>query len=230
MGTTFNLVNLIGGFYGKWSPVIWEATIETLQMVFISLSISILIGLPMGILLILTRPGKYFENALIFQTLNVIINIIRSIPFIILLVFMLPFTKLVVGTITGVKGVILPLVVYTAPYIARLMESSLLEVDRGVLEAYEAMGIKTRHIIWHVMLREARPTIILGITIAIISLIGATAMAGIVGAGGLGDLAYRFGFQRYEPDVMNATIIILIVLVQGIQSLGNFLAAKLKKD
>ena len=130
-------------------------------------------------LLILTRPGKYLENKFIFQTLNVIINIIRSIPFIILLVFMLPFTKWVVGTYVGVKGVIVPLVVYTAPYIARLMESSLLEVDRGVLEAYEAMGIKTRHIIWHVMLREARPTIILGLTIATISLIGATAMAGL---------------------------------------------------
>lgn len=230
MAASFSITDVVGGFFGKWSPVIWKATIETAQMVSISLAISIAIGLPLGILLILTRPGKYFENRFVFQTLNVIINIIRSIPFIILLVFMLPFTKWVVGTYVGVKGVIVPLVVYTAPYIARLMESSLLEVDRGVLEAYEAMGIKTRHIIWHVMLREARPTIILGLTIATISLIGATAMAGLVGAGGLGDLAYRFGFQRYEPEVMYATIILLIIIVQGIQSLGNFLAAKLKKD
>lgn len=230
MAAPFSVADFVGGFFGKWSPVIWKATIETAQMVSISLAISIAIGLPLGILLILTRPGKYLENKFIFQSLNVIINIIRSIPFIILLVFMLPFTKWVVGTYVGVKGVIVPLVVYTAPYIARLMESSLLEVDRGVLEAYEAMGIKTRHIIWHVMLREARPTIILGLTIATISLIGATAMAGLVGAGGLGDLAYRFGFQRYEPEVMYATIILLIIIVQGIQSFGNFLAAKLKKD
>src|SRR5690606_39976455 len=133
------------------------------------------------------------ENKVVYQILNLLINIVRSIPFIILLFFILPFTKLVVGTTIGVKGVIVPLVVYTAPYIARLMETSLLEVDKGIIEAYSAMGIKTRQIIWHVMLREARPGIILGLTIATIGLIGATAMAGLVGAGGLGDLAYRFG-------------------------------------
>lgn len=230
MTSTFSIVEFIVAFYERWGGIIWKSSIETAQMVSIALSISIVIGLPLGVLLILTRPGKSFENAFVYQTLNVFINIIRSIPFIILLFFILPFTKLIVGTSIGVKGVIVPLVVYTAPYIARLMESSLLEVDRGVLEAYEAMGIKTRHIIWRVMIREARPSIFLGLTIATIGLIGATAMAGLVGAGGLGDLAYRYGFQRYEPEVMYATIILLIILVQGIQSIGNFLAAKLKKD
>ncbi|MFA9557116.1 methionine ABC transporter permease [Evansella sp. AB-rgal1] len=217
-------------FYDRWNGVIWKATIETFQMVSISLAIAVLIGLPLGVLLVLTRPNKSMENKYVYQSLNVVINIVRSIPFIILLFAILPFTKLIVGTSIGVKGVIVPLVVYTAPYIARLMESALLEVDRGVLEAYEAMGIKTRDIIWHVMVREARPSIILGLTIAVIGLIGATAMAGLVGAGGLGDVAYRFGHLRYEPEIMYVTIVILIILIQGIQSIGNRLAAKVKKD
>ncbi len=189
-----------------------------------------MIGLPLGVLLVLTRPGKALDNKIIYNFLNVLINIIRSIPFIILLFFILPFTKLIVGTSIGVKGVIVPLVVYTAPYIARLMETALLEVDRGIIEAYEAMGIKTKHIIWHVLVREARSSIVLGLTIATIGLIGATAMAGLVGGGGLGDLAYRFGHLRYEVDVMYVTVILLIILVQGLQSLGNRLSAKLKKD
>lgn len=199
-------------------------------MVGISLGISILIGLPLGIMLVLTRPGKAFSNKYVFGILNIFINIVRSVPFIILLFFILPFTRFIVGTTIGVKGVIVPLVIYTAPYIARLMETALLEVDRGVLEAYEAMGMKTRHIIWHVLVRESRSSIILGLTIATISLIGATAMAGLVGGGGLGDLAYRYGHLRYEVDVMYVTVILLIILVQGLQSLGNRVAARLKKD
>ncbi|SEO14173.1 D-methionine transport system permease protein [Amphibacillus marinus] len=214
----------------RWGGLIWQATIETFQMVSISLIISIIIGLPLGILLVITRPNKSYNNKFIYQSLNIVINIIRSIPFIILLFTLLPFTRFIVGTSMGVRGVILPLVVFTAPYIARLMESALLEVDRGVLEAYEAMGIKTRDIIWHVMVREARPSIILGITIAVIGLIGATAMAGLVGAGGLGDVAYRFGHLRYEPEVMYVTIIILIIIIQAIQSIGNVLASRAKKD
>ncbi|GIM45354.1 ABC transporter permease [Collibacillus ludicampi] len=220
----------INEFLDLWGNSIWEASIQTFQMAGISLSISILIGLPLGILLVLTRPGARFENRWIYQVLNVIINMIRSIPFIILLFFILPFTKFLVGTSIGIKGAIVPLVVYTAPYIARLMETALLEVDRGVLEAFEAMGISTGKIIWHVMIREARPSIVLGLTIATIGLIGATAMAGLVGAGGLGDLAYRFGFLRYEVDVMYVTVALLIILVQGLQTVGNLLAARLKKD
>ncbi|WP_083855747.1 methionine ABC transporter permease [Amphibacillus jilinensis] len=199
-------------------------------MVSISLVISIIIGLPLGILLVLTRPGKSLDNKYLSGFLNVIINIIRSVPFIILLFTLLPFTRFIVGTSMGVRGVIVPLVVFTAPYIARLMESALLEVDKGVIEAYEAMGIRTRDIIWHVMVREAKPSIILGITIAVIGLIGATAMAGLVGAGGLGDVAYRFGHLRYEPVVMYATIVILIIIIQVIQTLGNQIAARAKKD
>ena len=220
----------ITAFFDNWGLEIWEAVIQTFQMVAIALSISILIGLPLGVLLTLSGPGKALENKILNQGLNLIINVIRSIPFIILLFFILPFTKFIAGTTIGVAGAIVPLVVYTAPYIARLMESSLLEVDRGVIEAYEAMGIKTRYIIWHVLIRESRSSIILGLTISTIGLIGATAMAGLVGAGGLGDLAYRYGHLRYEVDVMYVTVFILIILVQGIQTLGNRLSARLKKD
>lgn len=217
-------------FTDQWLPIIGKSIIETFQMVGISLFFSVLIGIPLGILIVLTRPGQALQNKFLYQLSNLVINIVRSIPFIILLFFILPFTKYIVGTTIGVKGVIVPLVIYTAPYIARLMESALLEVENGVVEAYTAMGIKTRSIIWHVLLREARPSIILGLTISTVSLIGATAMAGMVGAGGLGDLAYRFGHLRYEVDVMYATVLILIILVQSIQSIGNRLAARLKKD
>ncbi|QDQ01187.1 ABC transporter permease [Lysinibacillus fusiformis] len=220
----------IQNFFTDWSHIIGKSMIETFQMVGISLFFSILIGIPLGLLIVLTRPGQSFENKFLYQLFNLLINIVRSVPFIILLFFILPFTKLIVGTTIGVKGVIVPLVIYTAPYIARLMETALLEVDAGVVEAYTAMGIKRRHIIWHVLLREARPSIILGLTIATVGLIGATAMAGMVGAGGLGDLAYRYGHLRYEVDVMYVTVFILIILVQSIQSLGNRFAAKLKKD
>jgi len=223
-------VTQIQEFLDNWGEDIWIAILQTFQMTGISLGIAILIGLPLGILLVLTRPGKALSNKFVFGLLNIIINIIRSVPFIILLFFILPFTKFLVGTSIGVKGVIVPLVIYTAPYIARLMETALLEVDRGVIEAYEAMGIKTRHIIWHVLVRESRSSIVLGLTIATISLIGATAMAGLVGGGGLGDLAYRYGHLRYEVDVMYVTVILLIILVQGLQSLGNRLAAAMKKD
>lgn len=217
-------------FTNRWLSVLWKALIETFQMTTVSLLFSIVIGVSMGILLVLTRPGYLFENKWIYNILNIFVNIIRSIPFIILLFFILPFTKLIAGTIIGVKGVIVPLVVYTAPYIARLMESAILEVDPGVVEAYTAMGVKRRSIVWNVLLREARPSIILGLTIATIGLIGATAMAGLVGAGGLGDLAYRYGHIQYEVDIMYLTVFILVVIVQGIQMIGNYFSAKLKRD
>ena len=223
-------MNAEQSFFDKWSPIILEAVIETFQMTSISLVISIVLGVPLGLLLVLTRPGQSFENKWVYQISNLIINIIRSIPFIILLFFILPFTKFLVGTTIGVKGVIVPLVVYTAPYIARLMETALLEVSPGVVEAYTAMGVKRRHIIWNVLLREARSSIVLGLTIATVGLIGATAMAGLVGAGGLGDLAYRYGHIRFQVDVMYAAVFILIILVQIVQSIGNRVATKLKKD
>jgi D-methionine transport system permease protein len=198
-------------------------------MTGIALVISTLIGLPLGTFLVLTRPNGRLANRYFYGILSSVINVVRSIPFIILLFFILPFTRFIMGTTIGVQGVLLPLIVFTAPYIARLMESALLEVDRGVVEAYEAMGISTRKIIWYVLIREARSSIVLGLTIATIGLIGATAMAGLVGAGGLGDIAYQYGHLRFEPEVMYVTIFVLILLVQSIQSFGNRLAARLKK-
>ncbi|PAD40365.1 metal ABC transporter permease [Terribacillus sp. 7520-G] len=217
-------------FWTEWGTDITEAFWQTLLMTGISLAISIVIGLPLGILLVMTRKGGQAENRVFYSIVNTVINIIRSIPFIILLFLLLPLTRAVVGTTIGVQGVILPLVVYTAPYIARLMESALLEVNKGVIEAYESMGISTSKIIWSVIIREARSTMILGLTIATIGLIGATAMAGLVGAGGLGDLAYQYGHLRFEPEVMYVVIIILIILVQAMQTLGNVLARRLRKD
>ncbi|MCT4782370.1 MULTISPECIES: methionine ABC transporter permease [Exiguobacterium] len=216
-------------FWADWGDLIWTGTVQTLTMTGIALVISTLIGLPLGTLLVLTRPNGRLSNRYVYGALSSVINVVRSIPFIILLFFILPFTRFIMGTTIGVQGVLLPLIVFTAPYIARLMESALLEVDRGVVEAYEAMGISTRKIIWYVLIREARSSIVLGLTIATIGLIGATAMAGLVGAGGLGDIAYQYGHLRFEPEVMYVTIFVLILLVQSIQSFGNRLAARLKK-
>lgn len=220
----------MAAFYEQWGHVIWKSLGETLQMTSISLLLSVLIGIPLGLLIVLTRPGQLFENKVLYQVLNLVINVVRSIPFIILLFLILPFTKFIVGTTIGVQGVIVPLVVYTAPYLARLMETALLEVSPGVVEAYTAMGIKRRQIVFNVLLREARSAIVLGLTIATVGLVGATAMAGLVGAGGLGDLAYRFGHIRYQVDVMYAAVFILILLVQVIQSIGNRVASNLKRD
>lgn len=220
----------MAAFINEWGGTIWQAFIETMQMTVIALVLSILVGIPLGVLLILTRKGGQLENPGLYAILNAIINVIRSIPFIILLFLILPVTRLIAGTTIGVQGVILPLVVSCAPYVARLMESAMLEVDHGVIEAYQSMGISTTKIVWYVIIREARSPIILGLTIAAIGLIGETAMAGLVGAGGLGDLAYQFGYTRFQPDVMYAVIIVLIVIVQVIQSLGNAFARGLKKN
>lgn len=220
----------MSNFIQQWGDAIQEAFIQTLQMTLIALIISIIIGAPLAVLLILTRQNGQLENSTLYAALNAVINIIRSIPFIILLFLMLPLTRFVVGTTIGVRGVIFPLVVSCAPYIARLLESAMLEVNRGIIEAYQSMGISIPKIVWYVIIRETRAPIVLGLTIATIGLIGETAMAGMVGAGGLGDLAYQFGYTRFQPDVMYAVIIILIIMVQCIQSLGNAFARRLKKN
>ncbi|MGE5701233.1 MAG: methionine ABC transporter permease, partial [Clostridia bacterium] len=185
----------------------WQSIKETSAMVGYSLLISTIIGLFLGVVLVVTRPNHIYENRVIYGILNVIINILRSLPFIILMVAIIPFTKIIVGTTIGVKGAIVPLVVYTAPYIARLLESAMLEVDKGVIEAFQAMGATRNQIIFRVLLKESRPGLILGLTIATIGLIGASAMAGVVGAGGLGDVAIRYGYQRWEPTVMITCVI-----------------------
>lgn len=213
----------------EMSPLFTQSLYETLMMVGIALFIATIIGIPLGVLLVITRKDHLAPNKWIFLILNVLVNIVRSVPFIILIVAIIPFTEWVAGTAIGVKGAIVPLIVFTAPYIARLIETALLEVDRGIIEAYSAMGATRSQIILRIMLREARPGIVLCLTIATIGLIGATAMAGAVGAGGLGDLALRYGYQQWNLPVMFMTVLLLICLVQLIQSFGNWTAAKLKK-
>ena len=207
-----------------------EAFWETVSMVSISLLFAVIIGLPLGILLVVTRKGHLFENRLIFSILSTVVNIFRSIPFIILMVAIVPLTRLLVGSSIGTAAAVVPLVFYSGPYIARLIENSLLEVDSGVIEAAEAMGATPFQIIFRFLIPEALSSLILGITIATIGLIGASAMAGAVGGGGLGDLAITYGYQRFDTQVMVITVVILILMVQGMQTFGNILAKKIRRN
>ncbi|ELK45158.1 methionine ABC transporter permease [Halobacillus sp. ACCC02827] len=211
-------------------PKIWEATYQTLVMVGISLLAAALIGLPLGILLVVTRQGGLLQNKPFFNGLSAVVNFFRSIPFIILLVAILPFTRLLVGSSIGTAAAVVPLVIFSAPYIARLVESSLLEVKPGVIEAAEAMGATPWQIIRRVYIPEALSSIILNLTIATIGLVGASAMAGFVGGGGLGDLAISYGYQRFETDIMIATVLLLVLIVQLTQTVGNFISRKIRRQ
>lgn len=212
------------------SAQLLEALYQTLYMVSVALVIGSLIGIPLGILLVVTRTNGIWPNAIIHHVLNPIINILRSVPFIILLIAIVPFTKLLVGTSIGTTAAIVPLTVYVAPYIARLIENSLLEVDDGIIEAANAMGASPVQIIRYFLLPEALGSLILSITTAIIGLIGATAMAGTVGGGGIGDMALVYGYQRFDTLVILITVIVLVIIVQLIQSLGNVLARKVRRN
>ena len=212
------------------SSQLMQALYETLYMVTVSLIIGALIGIPLGILLVVTRKHGIWPNVVIHQILNPIINILRSIPFIILLIAIVPFTKLVAGTSIGTTAAIVPLTVYVAPYIARLVENSLLEVDDGIIEAAKAMGASPLQIIRHFLLPEALGSLVLAITTAIIGLIGSTAMAGAVGGGGIGDLALVYGYQRFDTLVIIITVVVLVIIVQIIQSLGNFISRIFRRN
>mgnify|MGYP001206621218 CR=1 FL=1 len=203
---------------------------ETIYMVVASTILATLIGLPLGIILTVTDKGQILENKGINAILGAIVNATRSTPFIILMVAIIPLTRIIVGSSIGTTAAIVPLTISAAPFIARIIESSLLEVDPGVIEASQSMGASPMQIITKVFLPEAMHSIVLGITLAIISLIGYSAMAGALGGGGLGDLAIRYGYQRFRLDIMIITVIVLIVLVQIVQSLGNFISAKLNKS
>ncbi|EHQ69496.1 methionine ABC transporter permease [Staphylococcus aureus] len=206
-----------------------QALYETLYMVSIALFLGAVIGIPLGGLLVITRKQGIWPNIVIHQVLNPIINILRSLPFIILLIAIVPFTKLVVGTSIGTTAAIVPLTVYVAPYIARLVENSLLEVDEGIIEAAKAMGASPLQIIRYFLIPEALGSLVLAITTAIIGLIGSTAMAGAVGGGGIGDLALVYGYQRFDTTVIIITVIVLVVIVQVIQTLGNVLARFIRR-
>lgn len=200
---------------------IWLATLETLIMLGGSLLFTIILGLPLGIVLFLTSPKQLFEQKGFYSILSLVTNILRSLPFIILLIVMIPFTVLITGTSLGVAGAIPPLVVGATPFFARLVETALREVDKGIIEATQAMGATTKQIIISALLPEARPGILAAITVTAITLVSYTAMAGVVGAGGLGDLAIRFGYQRFQTDVMVVTVVLLLLLVQVLQMVGD---------
>lgn len=215
------------------SPVVlkltWEALQETLLMVGVATVLAELGGLPLGVLLVTTAPGRILASPRLHHVLGLIVNVGRSIPFIILMVAIIPFTRWLVGTSIGTTAAMVPLTVAAIPYVARLVESSLNEVDPGVVEAAVAMGATPWQVIWKVYLPEAVPSLILGGTITAITLVGYSAMAGAVGGGGLGDLAIRYGYQRFRTDVMLVTVAVFVVLVQGIQYLGSYWARRLDR-
>ena len=215
-------MDILSGLFSNvdWYEI-WLATLGTLLLLGGSLLFTLLLGLPLGVLLFLTGPRQLFENGPLYAALSFVVNVLRSLPFIILLIVMIPFTVLLTGTSLGVAGAIPPLVVGAAPFFARLVETALREVDRGIIEATQAMGASTRQIIFNALLPEARPGIIAATTVTAITLVSYTAMAGVVGAGGLGDLAIRFGYQRFQTDVMIVTVVLLLVLVQILQSVGD---------
>ncbi|WP_437879965.1 methionine ABC transporter permease [Pseudomonas sp. LRF_L74] len=203
----------------------WEeigyASIDTLNMLGASTLFTVLLGLPLGVLLFLTGPGQMFEQRGFYRIASFLVNVIRSVPFVILLILMIPLTKLIVGTSLGVAGAIPPLVAGATPFFARLVETALREVDRGILEATQAMGATPRQIIFRALLPEAMPGLVAAITVTAITMVSYTAMSGLIGGGGLGDLAVRYGYQRYQPDVMTVTVILLVIVVQVLQSVGD---------
>ena len=205
-----------------------ESANQTIYMIGWSLFFGMLLAIPLGLAMTLCRKGGLKENLVVFWIINGIVNIVRSVPFVILLVFIAPVTKIVVGTRIGTTAAIVPLVLYIAPYLARLIEASLLEVKSSVLEAAQAMGASTLQIIWYFLLPEAKASLILALTTGTIGLLGATAMAGTIGGGGVGDLALTYGYQRFNTPLMFATVVILIVIVQLIHAIGNYLSLKFR--
>ena len=197
---------------------------ETIQMVFFAMLFGTIWGFIQAIFLLVTRPNGILPNRAVYQILNPIVNALRSLPFIILLIAVFPLTKALVGTTIGTWAAIVPLTIYVGPYIGRLVETSLLEVNEGIIESAQAMGASPWQIIFKFIIPESRSSLILSLTTATISLIGATAMAGAVGAGGIGDLAISYGYQRFDQSVVYLTVIVLLVLVQIVQSLGNWLS------
>lgn len=216
-------------FLAEYGQLLVEGTLATLAMTFISTAITYVFGVPLGVLVTVTAPGSLKPHRGLNAVLGWIVNTGRSIPFIILLVALIPVTRLIMGTSLGTAGAIVPLVVAATPFVARMVESSLAELGPGVIEAALSYGASTWQVIWKVMLRESLPSIARGASITLITLFGYSAMAGAIGAGGLGDIAIRYGYYRYQDDVMIATIVILIVLVQLIQTSGDLAARALDK-
>lgn len=201
---------------------------QTLAMVSISLALGVIFGGIIGITLVLTRPGGIRPNHIVYNILNPVVNIIRSLPFIILLVAIIPITRLIIGSSIGTAAAVIPLTIYISPFIGRLVETSLLEVDHGIVEAANSIGASTFETVWYFLLPEAKASLILNFTTATIGLIGATAMAGAIGAGGIGDLAINYGYNRYDNAVLFYCVVILVIAVQAVQMTGNYLAKKVR--
>lgn len=214
---------------GNYIPLLWDATLDTLYMTFSALILGTLFGLPLGVILATTRKGELLSAPLFNRFLSIVVNATRSVPFIILVVAIIPFTRFVAGTSIGTNAAIVPLTVGAIPFIARIIETALRDVDKGLIEAATAFGASPRQIIFKVLIPESLPTIISGLTLTAVLLIGYSAMAGVVGGGGLGDIGIRYGYQRFLPEIMIAVVLILITLVQIIQSFGDYLAQKLNK-
>lgn len=212
-----------------WSEIT-QATLDTLFMLSFAVFFSFIIGIPIGLILFLTGKGQLLQNRLAFSLLSFTINLLRSIPFIILLIVMIPVTTMLVGTSLGAKGTIPPLVMGAFPFFARLVEQALKEIDQGIFHMAESCGASTWQIVRYILLPEIMPTIIASITVTAIALISYTAMAGAVGGGGLGDLAIRYGYQRFQSDIMLITVILMVIMVQLIQVLGDFLVRLLRKS
>jgi D-methionine transport system permease protein len=208
-----------------WDDIL-QATLDTLTMTGVSLVFTILLGLPLGVLLFLTGKKQLLQQGALYALLSFVVNMLRSVPFIILLIVLIPLTLFLVGTSLGVAGTIPPLVIGTTPFFARLVENVLREVDKGIIEACQAMGAKTYQIILHALLPEALPGLLAATTVTTIALVSYSAMSGVIGGGGLGDLALRFGYQRFQTEVMIVTVAILVILVQLFQWLGDVLVAR----
>lgn len=219
--------SIVTEFIGQYGELLGQGVLDTLVMLFISTAIAYVIGTVLGVVLYLTSPGSLRPMRALNAVLGWVVNIGRSLPFIILLISLMPVTSALVGTTSGVRGVIPPLVVSTAPFVARMIEQSLAEVPRASVEAAEACGASTPRIVVSALLPEALPSIVRGVSITLIAVLGYTAIAGAVGAGGLGDIAIRYGYYRFEDEMMVVTVVLLIIIVQLIQSACDFIARKI---
>ncbi|SEM78829.1 D-methionine transport system permease protein [Lihuaxuella thermophila] len=209
--------------------LLWQATGETIYMVGISTLFTAVLGIPLGVLLVITDKGYFLENLVVQRILAAVVNVFRAVPFIVLVLFLFPVSQLIVGTTLGPTAATIPLIAGAAPFYARMVETAIREIDRGVIEASQAMGATKMTIIRKVLIPEALPAIVSGLTVTCVSLISFSAMAGIVGGGGLGDAAYRFGFQSFNDQMLYACGIILIILVQLVQGVGDWMARRLDK-
>ncbi len=213
----------------KMIPLLWNGIKDTMYMTMTSTLFAYLIGLPLAILLVLTSPKGLKPMAVLYRVLDIVVNIFRSVPFIILMILVIPITRAIAGKAYGSTATVVPLVIAAAPYVARMIESSLLEVNPGVIEAAQSMGSSTWQIIYKVIIPEARASLLVGATISIGTILGYSAMSGAVGGGGLGQIAIQYGYQRYQTDILIVTVILLIILMQIFQLLGMWFSRKLDK-